>query len=201
MRKALALGFVCAAAVFAAPMRGRAQSGNPDAKIFGGYSFLRLDTGTGLNGSGWEASIVGNFNRFCGVEANFGDHYDRPALNNGYSNDISFLFGPHVTFRGPAKVNPFAHFLVGGTRGAASQTEAISCPVACPIGGPCSCPTITNMDHTTAFTTAVGGGLDVKAANHVWFRVFQADYVREYFPSNTQNDARISFGVVMRTGR
>ena len=199
MRKGLGIALLCAAAGLALPSRGLAQGG----EIFGGYSYLRSNTGTGFNAHGWEGSLTGNFNRFFGLEVNLSDHYNSPPANSGYSSEFSFLFGPHFAFRVVPRVAPFAHALVGGTRGA--QQIVIVCPVAgsdlCVIGGPCPpCPA-SPPQHDTAFTTAVGGGLDVQAAHFVWIRVIQADYLREQFTNNPQNNVRLSFGVVLRFSR
>jgi len=51
-----------------------AQSG----EVFGGYSYLRSDSGGGYNTSFWEGSLTGNFNRFFGLEVDIGDHYNTP---------------------------------------------------------------------------------------------------------------------------
>lgn len=186
---------MCLAAVIALPRPAQAQGG----EIFGGYSYLRSNTGPGFNANGWEGSLTGNFNRFFGLEVDLTDHYHTPSPNIGFSNDLSFLFGPHFAFRGVPKATPFVHFLVGGTRG--SQSISVACPALCPIGGPCPpCPTNGPL-HQTAFTTAAGGGVDVQAAHFVWIRVIQADYLHESFTGNPQNDLRLSFGVVLRFAR
>lgn len=197
MRRALGIGSLCAIALVVLPARSVAQGG----EIFGGYSYLRSNTGSGFNANGWEGSLTGNFNRFFGLEVDLTDHYNSPPANTGFSNDFSFLFGPHFAFRAVPKVTPFAHVLVGGTRG--TQTLIFVCPTgsnACPIGGPCSCPASGPL-HQTAFTTALGGGLDVQVARFVWIRVIQADYLHEQFTGNPQNDVRLSFGVVLRFSR
>lgn len=191
MQRTLGIASLCAVALVGLPTPSVAQGG----EIFGGYSYLRSDTGPGFNANGWEGSLAGNFNRFFGLEADLSDHYNSQPANRGFSNNFSFLFGPHFALRTVPKIAPFAHVLVGDTRG--SQSVVGLCP--CPLGGPCSCPNETL--HDTAFTTAVGGGLDVQAAHFVWIRIIQADYLREQFTNNPQNDLRLSFGVVLRFSR
>ncbi len=195
MRRALGIGLACAATVMALSLRGDAQGLVPGGEIFGGYSYLRSNTGAGFNANGWEGSLTGNFNRFFGLEVDLADHYNSPPVNAGFSSDFSFLFGPHFALRGNPKVTPFAHVLAGGTRG--TQTPLLFLP--CPVGIACQ-PSLAEQ-HETAFTTAVGGGIDVKAARFVWIRVIQADYLREQFTNNPQNDVRLSFGVVLRFSR
>lgn len=197
MPRALLVALLCAGAVATLPLPSVAQGG----EIFGGYSYLRSNTGSGFNANGWEGSLTGNFNRFFGLEVDLSDHYNSPPASTGFTNNFSFLFGPHFALRVLPKVAPFAHVLVGGTRG--SETTVFVCPAgsnACPIGGPCSCPT-SGPQHQTALTTALGGGMDVQAARFVWIRVIQADYLREQFTGNPQNDVRLSFGIVLRFSR
>ena len=164
-------------------------------ELFGGYSYLRSTSGIGYNANGWEGSLTGNFNRVFGLEVDIGHHYNFSPESALHSNGLSFLFGPHFAYRRIPRVNPFVHFLVGGTRGETGPrtiTDAL-----CPSNG---CPTFPSQSQT-AFTAGVGGGVDVKATRFVWIRVVQADYLREYFSGDVQNNPRISFGVVLRFGR
>jgi opacity protein-like surface antigen len=81
----------------------------------------------------------------------------------------TYMFGPVVAAR-TDKVTPFAHALFGGASG----------------GG-------------NAFAMAFGGGVDVKVADHVAFRLIQGDWLvfrSEGFTS--KKNVRISTGVVFR---
>jgi hypothetical protein len=49
----------------------------------------------------------------------------------------------------------------------------------------------------TNFTTAIGGGLDYRIIRPVAWR-FQGDYVQTRFFSATQNNVRVSTGIVLR---
>ena len=49
----------------------------------------------------------------------------------------------------------------------------------------------------TSFATAIGGGLDYKIIRPLAWR-FQGDYVQTRFFGNTQNNVRISTGLVLR---
>jgi hypothetical protein len=49
----------------------------------------------------------------------------------------------------------------------------------------------------TSFATALGGGLDYKIIRPVAWR-FQGDYVQTRFFSATQNNVRLSTGIVLR---
>ena len=48
---------------------------------------------------------------------------------------------------------------------------------------------------------AMGGGLDVKLTRSLAFRVLQADYLLTRFGGVTQNNARLTTGLVYRFGR
>jgi hypothetical protein len=83
----------------------------------------------------------------------------------------TYLFGPQVRFPGP--ISPFAHFLVG----AAHES----------IGG-------ATQD---AFSTAVGVGMDIKVLPFISIRPIQFDYLLTHFNSTTQNQPRVSAGLVV----
>ena len=56
------------------------------------------------------------------------------------------------------------------------------------------------MSHTeTAFAYAVGGGVDIKIAENIWFRPFMLDYVGQT-GANKGNQMRISVGIVFGFG-
>jgi len=49
----------------------------------------------------------------------------------------------------------------------------------------------------SSFATALGGGLDYRIIRPIAWR-FQGDYVQTRFFGNTQNNVRISTGIVLR---
>jgi hypothetical protein len=84
----------------------------------------------------------------------------------------SFMGGPTFSAR-MKRVTPFAHLLLGG---------ATSC-------GSCD----------SAFTTALGGGLDVNANDHLALRLVQADWLLFRAGGVTEKgNVRVSAGVVVR---
>jgi len=144
-----------------------------------------------------QGSITGNLNRFFGLEVDLRVYRNNlpdpvpisPGNSGPHSTRFTFLFGPHFAYRGIPRVNPFAHVLVGGTHG--RSLSLISVP---PAG---EALTLTGQ---TAFAAAFGGGLDVKVTRFLWIPVIQADYLRESFTNDVQNNLRLSFGVVFRFG-
>ena len=138
--------------------------------FFGGYSYLRLDSSPKANLNGWNVSVTDNFIPMLGVTADFSGTY---GTVNGVGNSAlhTFLFGPQLRF--PAPVSPFVHALFG---------------VAHDSGGGTS---------DNAFTTGLGGGIDINVVHFVRFRPIQVDYVASHFNSRRQDNVRLSAGIVI----
>lgn len=164
----------------------------PRAEVFGGYSYLNVDT-NGLSprqsANGWEASVTGNFNRWFGVEGDFSGYYkiypvnlfivNLPLSFNVNVSDYGFLGGPRVSF-GPA----FAHALIGGDHLTGSA-----------LGFSASQDSLAG---------AFGGGVEFPMSGR-WAVRASADYVFTRHnilggPSFTQNNVRVSAGIVFRFG-
>jgi hypothetical protein len=82
----------------------------------------------------------------------------------------TYMFGPQFSAR-TAHVTPFAHALFGGA----------------------------TVEGTSAFSMALGGGLDVNAGRHLAIRLVQADWM--YFRSGGEavgKNVRVSAGLVFR---
>ncbi len=91
------------------------------ADLFGGYSYLNIDT-NGLSSrqsaNGWEASISGNFNKWFAVEGDVSGYYKSYSVNlesiglgvvDVKVTDYSYAGGPRINLR------PFfIHALFGG---------------------------------------------------------------------------------------
>ena len=191
--RSCALGVVICGVIIALwPATGHAQQSIPGTEFFVGGSKLWADEAltnivcsptlvctvqtdpairTLYHDHGWGGSVTGNLNRIVGLEVEFGTN---PGL-------LTLLAGPHLAYHASGRVNPFGHVLFGG----AHQRQ------------------IAPQAHSTAynaFTTAFGGGLDVRAARVLSIRVIQADYLRESFKDDLQNNLRLSFGFVLRFG-
>ncbi len=146
----------------------------PKAEVFGGYSYLRLDTGvSGENFNGWNAALTGNFNKNIGITADISGHY-KSVAGVGI-NSYSFLFGPTVSAP-MEKVKPFAHALFGVNR----------------LGG--------GGGSDSSYALAFGGGLDVSLNSAFAIRLAQVDYLRTHHGDVGQNNFRLSTGVVIKLG-
>lgn len=148
---------------------------NPKAEVFGGYSYLRVNPGSGVPGqnfNGGSGSVSFNPNSWLGIVADVGVYH--ASIEGTGFNVVSYTFGPKLAYRKNEKVTPFAQVLLGGAHISASG------------------------ESENGFAMALGGGFDWNATTHVGVRVVQAEYVMTRFSSDTQNNARISAGVVFR---
>lgn len=156
---------------FLISLSARAQAITDKVELYGGYSYLRLDSSPTGNLNGWELSGQYKVTNWLGGVADFSGDYGTVAGVNTHFH--TFLFGPQVSW--PARVSPFAHVLFGGAH----------------LGVP-------GAGSDTAFASAIGGGIDTRIAHRLSWRIIQGDYVITRFGSTTQNNARISTGIVFR---
>jgi len=179
MRKILFMG--CTALVFASLAAAQVPtSGN----VFFGYSYnnASLSSLGRSNLSGWTASLEGRIFPHVGMVADFsqgfgsnGATFDCP--NGGCPSmsihEYNMLFGPRVSFS-TGKLRPFAEVLFGAGH----------------VG--------TNLaGSNTSFATGLGGGIDYRIVRPIALR-FEGDYLQTRFFSATQNNVRLSTGIVFR---
>jgi opacity protein-like surface antigen len=156
------------------------------ANIFLGYSLSNVnafdfDQGRHLYLHGWEGSFEVKVVRWVGFVADVDDRSGSPCRagviscypGNTNISQSDLLFGPRGSVRlGP--VRPFVEALFGFEH------------VATNTFGP-----------DRSFAYAVGGGLDYKIARPLAWR-FQGDYMQTKLFTTTQNNARLSTGIVVR---
>ena len=141
-------------------------------EFFGGYSYMRVDNSPSFNLNGWELAGQYKFTDWLGAAADFDGHYGSPF---GVSTSVhTFLFGPQVSW--PGRVSPFAHILLGGGHVSAGS------------GG----------GSDTSFAMAIGGGIDTRLTHGIYWRVIEGDYLPTHFFGTTQNNARLSTGIVFK---
>jgi hypothetical protein len=206
------------AALSCVPLTLLAQE-TPRVEVFTGYSYLRASDSHSqrVNQNGWDLSVAANFSRSFSLVADISNHYGTKggAFNTatGVFNPIgtggkglSFLFGPQVSYRGVPRLTPFARMLFGGMRASKLVDNSVFDPnhFGALMPGPL-CDSYLCVVPATSFAMALGGGLDVKATDRIWIRTFQMDYVRAeittgYGTIATQNDLRVSAGIVFRFG-
>ena len=187
----------------------------PKVEVFGGYSYGNFGGaafgGSRTNSNGWNASVAVNANRWVGLVTDFAGHYEDfhssvplqplpcipPACSietRGTNKYHNILFGPQFTLR-REKISPFAHFLFGVVHVNQSGTTTIPFPPPLP---PQPIPlTFHFSESTNNLAVAAGGGADFRLSERIAWRV-QADYLVTQISSRTQNDLRLSTGLVFR---
>ncbi len=153
-----------------------AQEEAVKGELFGGYQYTRIGGSGGTNANGWNAAMTGNINRWFGVTGDFSGAYKSIGGVNGRA--YTYTFGPTFSSR-QKSIKPFAHVLVGGFH-ASAGFQGLS-------------------DSVNGFALVAGGGLDVKAAEHIAIRVIQGDWIMWHAKGATdKSNGRISVGVVFR---
>jgi hypothetical protein len=187
------------AALLCLPFTAFAQE-TPQVEVFGGFTYVTSGdddtTGSGsgfvidpTNLKGWHASATYNVNKWLGVEADFSQSYkskDLTVSSVAYETNaklFTYHVGPKFTYRA-SKFQPFAHALIGGTRGDYSVESASA---------------RSELD-TNDFSTIVGGGLDIPLNSRISVRAIQADWLAINSSDDWASKARISTGVVFRFG-
>jgi opacity protein-like surface antigen len=165
--------------------------------IFIGYSFENTDwkgisSGLGRpNLNGWEASLEGKVFPHLGIVTDFSGHYGSesftafapgpvgtggPITVNVTGHEWELLFGPRLSLP-VGNWTPFAEGMFGLAH----------------IHNGGTLPTSAN----TSFATAIGGGLDYRLIKLVALRL-EVDYVKTRFFNTTQDNLRLSPGLVLR---
>jgi hypothetical protein len=183
--------------------------GVPRFELFAGYSYLRavptLAAGNRLVWmNGGSTSLAFNVNRYLGLVGDFGAYTNSEVrftgaytstvdVNNSDVAAYSYLFGPRLSFRKHDRFTPFAQALFGRVQ--AGQVSLTNCTVNCVL-----------LLSQGSFGMTAGAGLDLRVHRHIAIRVVQAEYLMTRFPSSitgttaTQNDMRLSAGIVFRFG-
>lgn len=157
-----------------------AQQSASKFDLFGGYSYFNGST-SGVTDryslNGWNAQGTYNVNHWLGATADFGGYYGSPF--NVSAHDYSFLFGPTISLRTP-HFTPYVHTLFGVDNFHAAA-----------LGSSMS---------DTGFAMAVGGGVDIPVKGRLSIRAGQLDWLRSDHYSTSQNNLRVSTGLVFRLG-
>jgi hypothetical protein len=151
-------------------------------EVYAGYS--RMTGSLGLNG--WEASAAYKPQRapWFGVIADVSGHYGVEDIANirVKSHLYNYLAGPEVYFTHlrNQKLIPFGHLLFGASE---ENTDIAGISFA--------------GVQDTAFTWALGGGVDYGFGNHLYGRA-KLDLIRTHFLSTGDTRGRFGFGIAYR---
>jgi outer membrane protein OmpA-like peptidoglycan-associated protein len=188
--------------------RGR-NIDTPRFELFLGYSYLRA-VPTMADGNrlvwmhGGSASIAFNVNRYLGLVADVGDYTSSQVrftgaytstidVDNANQAALTYLFGPRLSFRQHSRITPFVQALFGGMH--ANEVTLSGCTANCML-----------LPNESTFAMTAGGGLDLRVRRHFAIRPIQAEYLMTRFKNYstgttaTQNDMRLSSGIVFRFG-
>ncbi|HKV77942.1 MAG TPA: outer membrane beta-barrel protein [Candidatus Sulfotelmatobacter sp.] len=162
--------------------------------IFVGYS-LENTNWAGLNSNlsrpnlnGWEASLEGKLFPHVGIVTDFASHYGSQSFTeapppvpgsarvNVTGHEWEALFGPRLSIP-VGNFTPFAEAMIGVAH----------------VHNGGDFPSSAN----TSFATAIGGGLDYRLIKGLAVRL-EANYLQTRFYSTTQDNLRLSTGVVVR---
>ena len=139
-------------------------------EVFGGYSYLRFRASPSTNLNGWEISGQYKFTDWLGGVADIDGHYG--SINGISTSTYTYLFGPQVSW--PARVSPFGHLLLGGAH---NSTAGFG---------------------SSSFSLALGGGIDTEINDKFRWRIIQGDYLLTQFRGGSQNNFRVSTGIIIR---
>ena len=180
---------------------------SPKADLFFGYSFLRVNSAQTIPAftmNGGIATLGINFNPHIAFEAELGGYHNGNINNHQFdTTTFSYLFGPRISRHRGKGVDPYIHFLFGGSY----ATTSICCiPDGFPNAG-------TRWSaNQNGFAMALGGGLDLKLSRLILLRPIQLDYYMTnyttpnvYQPqtppvSRNQNDLRYAAGIAFNFG-
>lgn len=207
------------ALVFGLSVIAQAQSDTNRVEFYGGYSFMRTDTGldediddfdvdSNFNSHGFNASLTGNVHRYVGLKGDFSTHSKSRSFTDGTDTATlklrtnQFLGG--LQFKDNKtdgkRVKPFAHILAGVANQKITARGTFYTP---PEGGSTS---FDESASTNNFAMVFGAGIDVKVSKRVDIRIFQFDYNPIFFreqdlddvslSGRTQNNFRIGVGIV-----
>jgi hypothetical protein len=155
----------------------------PELEVFGGYSYLRVDSPSFgfsdyTNLSGWNAAITApHLYEQLGLTVNASGNYG-PGLKV-----YNFLLGPQITFeKGPIQF--YANLLFGKAETKIAVKE---------VG--------RNEATSVGRGVALGGGVEINVTRRFAVKLLDADYIYAKTFGVSQPNIRISTGLVYRFGK
>ena len=171
----------------------------PGWEVFGGYSWQRSNLreyfkstpiiysvrNKGGNLNGFDVAFTENINPWFGGTLDISGHFATPAISTVQTRErmYSVMYGPRFSDRQRPGWTPFGHVLAG-----VAQMDAKVTPTG---------PHLSD----TSFALAAGGGLDMKYRGKTAIRVLQAEYFRANALGTSQNNFRLSAGIILYIGK
>ena len=186
------------------------------------YSYIRANTtfkdqtvtppasaSESANLQGGKGEFVYNATKTIGIVADFGG-YDVTGLPRGTGASatlFTYLFGPRFNYRPNEKLAVFGEGLVGGSHISASGNGCVVSPEGAVTGQSAVLPCYLSASGNS-FALGLGGGIDIKVAQHIALRVFEGEWFMTRFNSTinsagrptagTQNNFRLAAGLQFR---
>lgn len=203
-----------------AAAQSRSTSAFDEWKIYGGYQFTSADThgvqdalnlehaidpafpllhfGNRQSMNGWDFGMQEDITKWFGVVVDGGAGYsERRILLSSISGvntstrtrlrAYTVMAGPQITFSRTPRFEPFARLLIGGGF-FRSQTDELENNVVV-------LPAVAANDSGFAYGPGVGS--DILLSHHFGARI-AGDYIRTQLFSETQNNFRVTVGLVYR---
>lgn len=86
----------------------------PFGDVSGGYSYIKVVSGSSLTAEGGGGSVALNFNNWLGAVGDF-DLYHSGVVGPGLAAG-TYTFGPRFSYRRWGRITPFTQVLLGGVR-------------------------------------------------------------------------------------
>jgi hypothetical protein len=166
------------------------------------YSYIRFESNTdapAFHANGGNFQLVYNFNNWLALVGDFGGYRAGGLAGFGFDGTMAnYVAGPRVWFNKKGRINPYVQALFGGVWLQSHAQDTFATPLIAnlaPLEG-----------STTKFGMLVGGGLDIRLARHVAFRLVEADYFYTRLPNpvftgaHIQDNVRLSAGVAFLFG-
>jgi hypothetical protein len=142
-------------------------------EVLGGYSYEALarlpQAIPAKNLSGMEVALQYKFKDWLGIVGEVDGHW---AVLGSASRSLNILGGPQLSY--PRRISPFFHVLVGIGHG---YTDGI---------------------WDNSFAAAIGGGVDMRVAPLLSWRIIEGDDVITHYFGATEHNPRISTGISLR---
>jgi opacity protein-like surface antigen len=157
--------------------------------------------------TGFEASVIGNLNKYVGIKGDFSMYFNNRQLKDGTftscvgavctssiqdfnvnSRALYFMAGPEIKGRNRTRLTPFAHALFGLVH---ARTEFSTSGTF----------NLSDKASETAFAMAFGGGLDIRASKRISIRAMM-DYNPTFLNNSgmasreRQDHVRLSLGIL-----
>lgn len=206
MRKLWVIAVLFALGVATSANAQTEEGTTPKAEWFGNYSFARVGSGGGFDSGnynwGWNTALVGNVNRWLGVVTDFSGHYGHQPLLSSLGggtvgSDLhTFMIGPRITSRRSDRYTPFVHALFGAAR----VHRDVPMLVGTPLVSSFTSTTQSVSDTAWPFAMKVGGGVDLKVGNGLYYRPIEANYLLTRPNENSIHNLELSTGFSVRFG-